>query len=132
MNFAIISAGSNINPEENLEKARTVFQKEQRLVASAIPRATKPVGFAEQPDFLNTVFFIETGLDVTSLNTYCKAVERRLGRVRGPNKFGPRAIDLDIAVFNGAVIDNDVYEREFLRDLILEVAPGMKDALVKK
>jgi 2-amino-4-hydroxy-6-hydroxymethyldihydropteridine diphosphokinase len=132
MNTAIISAGSNINPEANLKKAQAILQKEQRLVAFAKPRTTKPLGFADQPDFLNTVYLIETDLDMLSLTSFCKAVEHRLGRVRTPNKFGPRTIDLDIAVFNGRVTDNDIYDRDFLHDLILEVAPEMKNELCKK
>jgi 2-amino-4-hydroxy-6-hydroxymethyldihydropteridine diphosphokinase len=132
MNSAIISAGSNINPAANLEKARAVLQIEQSLIAFTKPRLTKPVGYADQSNFLNTVFLIETDLDMPSLNTFCKTVEARLGRVHTPNKFGPRTIDLDIAVFNGKVIDNDVYERDFLQELILELAPEMKNAFGKK
>lgn len=132
MNSAIISVGSNINPEANLEKARAVLQKEQRLLAFTKSRLTKPVGYADQPDFLNAVFLIETDLDMISLNAFCKTLEKRLGRVHTPNMFGPRTIDLDIAVFNGKVIDNDVYERDFLQELILELAPEMKNELRKK
>lgn len=132
MNSAIISVGSNINPEANLKQARQILENELHIAACAQTLTTKPVGLTGQPDFFNTAFLIQTDLELAPLAAYLKSIEARLGRVRTGNKFGPRTIDLDIAVFNGKVIDNDVYERDFLQDLILELAPEMKNALGKK
>jgi 2-amino-4-hydroxy-6-hydroxymethyldihydropteridine diphosphokinase len=126
MNTAVISAGSNINPEANLKQARQILANELHVMASAQTLTTKPIGFADQPDFINTAFLILTNLEQAPLAAYLKSVEARLGRVHTPNKFGPRTIDLDIAVFNGKVIDNDVYEREFLQKLILELMPELQ------
>jgi 2-amino-4-hydroxy-6-hydroxymethyldihydropteridine diphosphokinase len=109
MNSAIISAGSNINPEINLKLAREILQKELHVAACAQILRTEPVGFADQPEFINTAFLIHTNFDKTSLAAYLKGVETRLGRVRTVNKFGPRTIDLDIAVFNGTIPDPDVF-----------------------
>jgi 2-amino-4-hydroxy-6-hydroxymethyldihydropteridine diphosphokinase len=127
MNTVVISAGSNINPHENLSKAEELLRRELRVLACAGRLVTKPVGFADQPDFVNTAFLVETALDMVSLKAYLKSVEASLCRVRGPEKSGPRSIDLDIAVFNGSIVDEDVFERDFLRKLILEVAPQMKN-----
>lgn len=131
MNTVIISAGSNINPHENLSKAEELLRRDLRVLACASRLVTKPVDFADQPDFVNTAFLVETPLDIAPFTAYLKNVETSLGRVRGPEKSGPRAIDLDIAVFNGSVVDEDVFERDFLQKLILEVAPQMKDRLVR-
>jgi 2-amino-4-hydroxy-6-hydroxymethyldihydropteridine diphosphokinase len=127
MNTAIISAGSNINPEANLKQARQILANELHVAACAQTLRTKPIGFADQPDFLNTAFLIVTDLEQAPLAAYLKSVEARLGRVHTPNKFGPRTIDLDIAVFNGKVTDGDVYERDFLRELILELMPELQN-----
>jgi len=54
-----------------------------------------------------------------------REIESGLGRVRTANKNGPRTIDLDILVWNGEVVDADVYERGFLRDSIIELLPGI-------
>jgi 2-amino-4-hydroxy-6-hydroxymethyldihydropteridine diphosphokinase len=45
--------------------------------------------------------------------------------VKTDNKHGPREIDLDILVWNGEVVDEEVYEREFLRKSINELMPEM-------
>jgi 2-amino-4-hydroxy-6-hydroxymethyldihydropteridine diphosphokinase len=131
MNTVVISAGSNINPHENLSTAEELLRRDTRVLAVASRLVTRPVGFADQPDFVNTAFLMETNLDIPSLKAYLKNIETSLGRVRTGNKFGPRMIDLDIVIFNGMVVDEDVFERDFLQKLILEVAPQMKDKLVR-
>ncbi len=131
MNTVIISAGSNIDPFANLDKAEDFLKEELRIVACAKRLTTTPVGFLDQPDFVNTVFLVETDHDPASLKSFLKGVEARLGRTRGPSRFGPRSIDLDIVVFNGAIVDEDVYQREFLRRLILEVSPELEQKLIR-
>lgn len=126
MNSVIISAGSNINPAANLKQAAQILESELHVAGCAHTLTTKPVGFADQPDFINTAFLIQTDLELAPLAAYLKNVETRLGRVRTANKSGPRTIDLDIVVFNGKVIDNDVYERGFLQKLILELMPELQ------
>jgi 2-amino-4-hydroxy-6-hydroxymethyldihydropteridine diphosphokinase len=87
------------------------------------------VGFPDQPDFVNSVILIKTENDMAAAKSLLKDIEKRLGRVRTENKSGPRNIDLDIVVWNGTVVDDDVYTRDFLRQLIIEVLPEMKKTL---
>jgi 2-amino-4-hydroxy-6-hydroxymethyldihydropteridine diphosphokinase len=54
-----------------------------------------------------------------------KELESKLGRVNTDNRYGPRTIDLDILVWNGEVVDEEVYEREFLRKSIKELLPDL-------
>ena len=53
-----------------------------------------------------------------------KKIEVDMGRIKTSNKQGPREIDLDIIIWNNRVVDNDVYERKFLQNSILELLPG--------
>jgi 2-amino-4-hydroxy-6-hydroxymethyldihydropteridine diphosphokinase len=123
MNQAAISAGSNINPNVNVKKAKAILEKDLRVVAASELIVTKPIGFTDQADFVNAVFVVETELDQPSLAAYLKTVEDRLGRVRTENKFGPRTIDLDVVVFNNEIVDHDVYERDYLKNLLVSVLP---------
>jgi 2-amino-4-hydroxy-6-hydroxymethyldihydropteridine diphosphokinase len=125
MNRVVVGAGSNLNPETNFPAARAVLHREQRLVASSKLVTTKPIGTLDQPDFVNGAFLVETPLDRDAFRAYLKTVEAQLGRVRGPDKFGPRTIDLDIVVWNGVVVDDDFYSRDFVRSTVLEVAPDV-------
>ena len=125
MNRAVISAGSNIKPKENIEKAARWLGNEQKILAKTAPTKTKPEGFTDQPDFLNCAFYIETGLDEKELKKYLEDVERRLGRQKTENKNGPRSIDLDIIVFNGAIVSDDFYKYDFVKNAVLELLPDL-------
>ncbi|MHC5137596.1 MAG: 2-amino-4-hydroxy-6-hydroxymethyldihydropteridine diphosphokinase [Planctomycetota bacterium] len=128
-NKAIIAVGSNIEPKTHIERAREMIAAEHTLVAVSNLVRTTPQGLAEQADFLNGAFSIETGLDSERLEAYLKEVEATLGRVRTENKNGPRTIDLDITVFNGEIIDNDFYRYDFVRKAVTELMPEMKNNL---
>lgn len=67
---------------------------------------------------------IETPLGQEEVVAILKLIEKEQGRVRTANKNGPRTIDLDLIVFNGDVLDDDVYERNFLKQAIEELLPG--------
>lgn len=126
MNRAVIGLGSNINPEENIRRAKAAIAREFRLIKSSSFVETEPVGFKEQDRFLNGALLIETELNADSLELHLKKLESELGRVKTDNKYGPRSIDIDILVWNGEVVDEEVYEREFLRKSIEELIPGIE------
>ncbi|HLA40711.1 MAG TPA: 2-amino-4-hydroxy-6-hydroxymethyldihydropteridine diphosphokinase [Candidatus Glassbacteria bacterium] len=128
MNRVVIAVGSNIEPEANIEKARSILAGALRLVGESAFVRTAPVGIAEQPDFINGAFLVETSLDCDRLRRYLKEVEKRIGRVRGAERYGPRRIDLDIVVWNGEVVDEDFYVRDFLRAACCELLPELSTA----
>jgi len=125
MNRVVVGVGSNIDPEKNIEEARKRIEKRHRVVAESRFIRTKPVGYSEQPDFVNGVIRIETEMEYGELNEWLGGVESDLGRVRGGNRYGPRTMDLDVVVWNGEIVDKDVCERGFLRNCILEVWPDL-------
>lgn len=126
MNKAVIGVGSNIDPEKNIKKTRSIFKKEQSLIRESSLVVTKPIGYTDQPDFINGAFLIETKLSFKELATYLKEVENRLGRIRTANKYGPRTIDLDIVVWNGMIVDDDYYKRDYLKNSVHEVLREIK------
>ena len=121
MNLVIIGAGSNINPEENVSAARRILTDEQELLKASSFVMTAPLGFSEQPDFLNGAFLVRTSMGYREFVVYLKSIEDRLGRKRTQNRNGPRTIDLDVAVWNDEVRDPDVFTRPFLRDAVQQL-----------
>jgi 2-amino-4-hydroxy-6-hydroxymethyldihydropteridine diphosphokinase len=117
MNRVIIGLGSNILPEENIGKALEELGNIISIIKTTTLLRTKPVGIIDQPDFLNGALLAETNLDKESLKVYLKSLEDRLGRDRTLPKSGPRTIDLDIVVWNGEILDEDYYTRDYLREL---------------
>ena len=122
----VIGLGSNIDPEANLEQA--VQELESRFKVSKRSRwtRTKPIGIQDQPDFYNGALLMETELEQQSLKKELKRIEDILGRDRSLPKFGPRTIDLDILIWNKKVVDEDYYERDFLRKGVEEIIPDLK------
>lgn len=91
---------------------------------------TEPLGFLEQPWFLNMVCSGTTQLNPVELLRYVKDIEGRLGRVGGfPN--APRPIDIDILFFAQRVIETQalviphprIAERAFVLIPLVEIAP---------
>jgi 2-amino-4-hydroxy-6-hydroxymethyldihydropteridine diphosphokinase len=126
-NRAIVAAGSNIDPRENLSRARGLLEEKYRVFAVSKVRETAPFGNPHQPNFLDTAFGVETNLEAAAFRDALKEIENQLGRTRSPEtRFGPLTIDLDILVWNGEIVDSDFYRHSFLREEALEVDPGLK------
>jgi len=124
-NEVVIGVGSNIDPENNIKVAKQTIAQSHNLIKTSSFIETQPIGCDNQNNFLNGAFLIKTEMDTLTLKSWLKNLEAKLGRVKTENKNGPRTIDLDIIVWNGEVVDNEVYEREFLLNSINELLPEL-------
>lgn len=94
---------------------------------------TAPVGFQDQPDFLNAICWLKTELGPAALAQELFALEHALGRVRTGLKDGPRVIDLDLLYYEGVVSDAPhlhlphprLHERAFVLYPWAEIVPDM-------
>jgi 2-amino-4-hydroxy-6-hydroxymethyldihydropteridine diphosphokinase len=98
-------------------------------------RETDPVGFEEQPRFLNGAVELGTTLSAPELLERLLAIERRLGRVRGSGpRFGPRTIDLDLLLYGDEVVEEAglvvphprLHERRFALEPLAELDPSLE------
>ena len=112
---AILSVGSNIEPQKNCQQAELILAAEHRLIDKSAYIVTAPVGYQDQDDFLNGAYWVETALTYAEFNQYLKAVEQRLGRVKGPIKSGPRTIDLDIIIWDQQVVHDDFHSKDYTK-----------------
>lgn len=133
---AFIGLGSNLGDREaSLRRALAALAAEPdvELVAVSAFRETDPVGYADQPRFLNAAAEIETTLSPRELLERLLAIERSLGRTRAGPRFGPRTIDLDLLVHGDEVVDEPglavpharLHERRFALEPLAELAPGL-------
>jgi 2-amino-4-hydroxy-6-hydroxymethyldihydropteridine diphosphokinase len=103
------------------------------LVEVSTLRETEPVGYADQPRFLNGVAALETQLGPRALLDRLLEVERTLGRSRDGPRWGPRTIDLDLLVHGDEVVDEPglrvphprLAERRFALEPLAELDPGL-------
>ncbi len=121
MNTVIIGIGSNIEAEINIPKMLRILEQKVKVIKVSPLIKTKPIGIKEQPDFTNGAVKIETELNPDDLKKKLKAIEDEMGRDRNGMKSGPRCIDLDIVVWNGEIIDEDYYTRDFLKSSVSKV-----------
>ena len=138
MTTAFVGIGSNLGePERQIAAALEQLAAEDgiELVAVSTLRETEPVGFLDQPNFVNGAAQIETELPPRELLERLLAIESRLGRVRGQGpRFGPRTIDLDLLLYGGETIDEPgltvphprLAERRFALEPLAELAPGLE------
>ncbi|WP_309091475.1 2-amino-4-hydroxy-6-hydroxymethyldihydropteridine diphosphokinase [Domibacillus sp.] len=106
---AYLSLGTNMgNREDQLREAirQLQNQKSLRLLAVSSIYETDPVGFTDQPSFLNIVIKLKTSMTPDELLAACQEVENKLGRERVV-RWGPRTIDLDILLYNHDNIKSD-------------------------
>jgi 2-amino-4-hydroxy-6-hydroxymethyldihydropteridine diphosphokinase len=74
---------------------------------------TAPVGGPAQPDYLNAVLIVSTGLPPLGLLAATQGIEAEFGRVRtqgppGAERFGPRTLDVDVISYAGQISDDPV------------------------
>ncbi|QIA09877.1 2-amino-4-hydroxy-6-hydroxymethyldihydropteridine diphosphokinase [Draconibacterium halophilum] len=121
INIVIVGIGSNINADENIATMLEILNQEVKVLQISSMIKTKPIGMENQADFTNGAVKISTELDRANLKKLLKQIEDRMGRNRTGPKFGPRCIDLDIVVWNGEVVDDDYYTRDFLQKNVAEL-----------
>ena len=123
---AIVGVGSNIEPWNHIRQAEKILTQETDLRGIAEYAVTKPVGVTDQADFVNGAYYIVTPLDKDAFVALLKDIENRLGRVRGPEKFGPRTMDLDLVAWDDDIIDEDFYRHDHVRLPVLELIDRYK------
>lgn len=101
-----------------------------RLVAASSLYRTAPLGYADQPDFVNAAVLLETALAPRALLEALQAVEARSGRARS-FKDAPRVLDLDLLLYGGEVLQEPdlvvphprLHSRAFALAPVVEIDP---------
>jgi len=139
---AYIGLGGNLAswagpPDATLAAAAARLESLGRVTGRSSLYSTEPVGFAEQPRFVNAVVALETDLAPHELLNHLLAIEQEFGRDRTASfANGPRTLDLDILLFDDMKITEPglevphprMEERQFVLVPLFEVATRMGDA----
>jgi 2-amino-4-hydroxy-6-hydroxymethyldihydropteridine diphosphokinase len=135
---AFVGIGSNLgDPGRQIAFALELLRQEDgiEVVAVSTLRETEPVGYVDQPRFLNGAVAVETELPPRALLDRLLAIEQRLGRVRGQGpRSGPRTIDLDLLLYGAETIDEPglqvphprLAERRFALEPLAELDPSLE------
>ncbi|SDD33921.1 2-amino-4-hydroxy-6-hydroxymethyldihydropteridine diphosphokinase [Aquimonas voraii] len=104
MSFALLSLGSNQQPEHYLRLAADALRQRFPGARFSPVYRTPAVGF-EGPDFLNAAAAIDSDLDPFALNDWLHALEDAHGRRRDVPRFSSRTLDIDIVYFDALVLE---------------------------
>lgn len=158
---AAIALGSNLpsvgEGQPRSREANLLLAVEQigatlgRVLAVSSFYDTAPVGYQDQPRFLNGALLLETTLDAASLMRSLLAIERQMGRDRSlptggspdsptPVIKGPRVIDLDLLLFGRLIIETPelsvphpaMWSRRFVLEPLVEIAAWMVDPVTQQ
>jgi 2-amino-4-hydroxy-6-hydroxymethyldihydropteridine diphosphokinase len=134
-----LSLGTNLGDRQaNLDRAIALIQAQGGIavVRRSSVYETQPRDVLDQPSFLNMVVECRTSILPMLLLKKLLRIEQMMGRNRGPAAIrrGPRLIDIDILLYNDAVIQTasltvphpSMCERRFVLEPLLELAPDIK------
>jgi 2-amino-4-hydroxy-6-hydroxymethyldihydropteridine diphosphokinase len=133
---AAIALGSNLqDPEAQVRRAfeEIAALPQTDLLARSSLYRTEPVGYADQPTFVNACALVETSLAPRALLDRLLEIEQRHGRVREIRN-GPRTLDLDLVVYGDGAVEElgltvphpRAHERAFVLQPLAEVWPDAR------
>ena len=139
MNPKIISyIGIGANLSQPLQQAKAAIialsqLSQSRLLAVSPLYCSKPLGPADQPDYINAVAKVETRLEAEALLDALQAIELSQGRERKEERWGPRTLDLDILLYGNHTIQTSrltiphyhMAEREFVLYPLADIAADL-------
>jgi 2-amino-4-hydroxy-6-hydroxymethyldihydropteridine diphosphokinase len=132
-NRAYIGMGSNLGDSAASLRAAVRRLTDLGTIAAASPvYETDPVGYADQPDFLNAVIALDTPLEPESLLDELLTIEAEFKRERGI-RYGPRTLDLDLLWYGGRELHTErltlphprAHEREFVLRPLADIDPAV-------
>jgi GTP cyclohydrolase-4 len=137
---AYLCLGSNLgNREENVCQALALLSRKVDVEKLSAIYETEPVGYKEQPLFLNLVCRIATDLPADELLYFAKDIETEMGRVPSfPN--APRIMDIDILFYDNKIVATQdltiphprLKERAFVLIPLTEIAPDLIHSELRK
>ncbi|MCS3457373.1 2-amino-4-hydroxy-6-hydroxymethyldihydropteridine diphosphokinase [Aeromonas sp. BIGb0405] len=131
-----VAIGSNL--ADPLGQARRAVVALAALPGSALQQASsfyssRPMGPADQPDYVNAVVRLTTRLAPLALLDQLQRIELEQGRVRKDERWGPRSLDLDLLLYGAECLQSErltvphygMKEREFVLLPLFEIAPAL-------
>ncbi len=139
-NTAYLSLGSNLeDPPAQIRSAIRRLESSGKIRRISSFYSTEPMEVREQPWFVNCAVEVSTSLTPEQLLSKMLAIETEMGRVRTAKK-GPRLIDLDLLLFNDAIIQRNnltvphpaMHRRRFVLAPLAEIAPQAIHPILKR
>lgn len=137
MSVAYVALGSNLDgPARHVREAFSALDALPltRLLRRSALYRSRPLGPVGQPDYVNAVAELETSLEPHALLDGLQSIEQAHGRARGPERWGPRPLDLDLLLYDEREIRDarllvphpEMGRRDFVLGPLIEIAPDAR------
>lgn len=133
MSCAFVALGSNMAPEVHLRQAAQLLRA--RFATTRFSRCYRSAAFGfSGEDFINAAAGFDSELSVEALLLELRAIERRCGRGAADERWGPRAIDLDLLLYGDLVGSGpgytlprpDLTARAYMLGPLAQLAPQLR------
>jgi 2-amino-4-hydroxy-6-hydroxymethyldihydropteridine diphosphokinase len=140
MHTIFLALGSNVGDKvANLEQAILLLEEHVSGIKKAQLYQTKPVGYEQQDNFVNTAVAGQTDLSPEELFIFVKQIEKKVGRTER-FRWGPREIDIDILFYDDLILKNEtlqiphprLHERDFVLRPLMDLAPQLSHPVLKQ
>ena len=134
---AYVAIGGNL--ADPLQQVRAAFERLAQLPRTQLMARSRcyraaPLGPQDQPEFINACAGLITQLEPEALLDALREIERAMGKVPPPVRWGPRVIDLDLLLYAGErrtgpdlVLPHPrMHERNFVLNPLAEIAPELE------
>jgi 2-amino-4-hydroxy-6-hydroxymethyldihydropteridine diphosphokinase len=135
MSTAYLALGANLGePEAQIRAALQAMADIAQITLGKVSSLYRsaPVGYLNQPDFINAVVMLTTALSPQQLLQTLQALETQSGRERSFRN-APRPLDLDILLYDDLVLNTETLiiphprmtERDFVMIPLQEISPEL-------
>jgi 2-amino-4-hydroxy-6-hydroxymethyldihydropteridine diphosphokinase len=139
MGIALLSLGSNIEPERHLRAAAQALRERFPDIALSRSYRYPAVGF-DGPEFINAGAVLHSDLDPYQLNDWLHALETAQGRRRDVPRFSSRTLDIDLVFYDDLILEGPGNLRiprpelrhAFVLEPLAEIAPEFRDPVSGK
>ena len=137
----LLGFGSNLGDRVSYIKSAISKLTDEKIIQHPVESSyyeTEPVGYSQQPWFINSVVLAETGLNPSELINEIKRIENETGR-QSRNKWHEREIDIDILILDNLIINSELitlphpemHRRKFVLLPAAEVSPDLVHPVLK-
>jgi len=140
---AIIALGGNLGDvPANFASSREHLGKINGLILldSSSLYQSPPVGPPEQPDYLNAAVVLDASMTAEALLRHLQSIEDQHGRIRSPERWGPRTLDLDLIAYDDTLMQTAqltlphprMHERMFVLQPLCDIRPDWRHPALQR